>query len=116
MGKTIWEFNEKPYFVAEREDGLIYIVESVRIGSETQDGTVYRYRKTSDHGLTIGTDIIERELDGLTLAVASLPEINIQAQRINECIKLARITGDEYVAIKEWERYLAGLYSKCLRF
>ena len=52
----------------------------------------------------------ETPLEGLTLAVGSSEGMQIHGRRIEECIRLARISGHEYVAIKEWDRFLLGAY------
>ncbi|MBI2541702.1 hypothetical protein HYV80_03260 [Candidatus Woesearchaeota archaeon] len=117
MGEIVWESSgSEPFLVGHPNPGsLLFIVESVRLEKPAaevirQAPYIYFYKRKQGEVLEIGIDVEETKLDGLTLAVGNLPGTNIQARRIEECLKLARIASHPYVAIKEFDRYLGPAY------
>ncbi|MBI2542435.1 hypothetical protein HYV80_07045 [Candidatus Woesearchaeota archaeon] len=107
MSQIIWESDGGPFLVRELK-GLLYLIQSVRITEDAKKWIEYLYYPTQP--LIIGVDVEEKLLEGLTLNAINSQGINVQAQRIEECRKLARIFGYEYAAIREEDRLLSGIY------
>lgn len=103
METTTFELQGKPYFILESENGIFYMVSSLKLKERNMSANL-----NLDLGnLELGLDLIEVSTRGISLMVKTPKGVNTYPYVVEELKKLASIADMDYFSC---ERFGAALF------
>ncbi len=109
--KIVWLKEGEPFFLDEVENGIFHVVKAYRYWTNPGESE-YEYDWTAEK-LAIGRDIIESPTRNLSILLKCNKEgCEVLLEMVNECLKLAKISDQDYFTLEPFGEKLGRLIHK----